>query len=150
MPQIRPYRTGDEPALSSICVRTGDGGDDATGVLDDDSLWGNLFVLPYLEHDPELAFVVESDAGAPRGYLVGTADSNAFAAWFRTSWWPRFSARWPEPAPDPPAEFSQERNLLRYAYGMRRRARTPTPPPPPRTCTSTCSRRRRARATAAS
>jgi ribosomal protein S18 acetylase RimI-like enzyme len=117
MPRIRPYRPGDEPALASICVRTADAGNDASGLLDDDVLWGHLFVLPYVEHDPELAFVVESDSGEPAGYIVATADSNAFEQWFRDSWWPRFTERWPEPGDEPDVDQdSPEYGLLRYAH----------------------------------
>jgi ribosomal protein S18 acetylase RimI-like enzyme len=115
MPRIRPYRPGDEPALASICLRTAAGGDDATGMLDDDELWASLFVLPYLEHDPDLAFVVESDSGEPTGYVVATGDSDAFELWFRDVWWPRFSERWPEPN----QQLTEQDRLLRYAYDRR-------------------------------
>jgi GNAT superfamily N-acetyltransferase len=112
MARIRPYRPGDEPALASICVRTADAGNDASGLLDDDDLWAHLFVLPYLEHDPALAFVVEADSGEPSGYLVAAADSVAFESWFRDSWWPRFAQRWPEPA----EELTEQDRLLRHAH----------------------------------
>lgn len=117
MAQIRPYRPGDEPALASICLRTADGGNDASGLLEDDDLWAHLFVLPYLEHDPGLAFVVESDCGEPAGYIVAAADSNAFELWFRDHWWPRFSERWPDPGAEP--DLDQDGpgyGLLRYAH----------------------------------
>ncbi|HEX3617752.1 MAG TPA: GNAT family N-acetyltransferase [Solirubrobacteraceae bacterium] len=112
MAQIRPYRPGDESALASVCLRTAAAGGDATGVLADDELWACLFVLPYLEHDPGLAFVVESDAGEPAGYVVATADSHAFEAWFRDDWWPRFAERWPEPE----RQLTEQDRLLRFAY----------------------------------
>lgn len=112
MAQIRPYRPGDEPALASVCLRTADAGNDATGLLADDELWASLFVLPYLEHDPELAFVVEADSGEPAGYAVAAADSTAFESWFRDSWWPRLAPRWPEPA----EQRSEQDRLLRHAH----------------------------------
>lgn len=118
MARIRPYRPGDEPVLASICVRTADAGNDASGMLDDDELWGHLFVLPYLEHDPGLAFVVEADSGEPAGYLVAAADSGAFESWFHDSWWPRFTERWPAPPQDfELAASTPELGLLHYAYG---------------------------------
>jgi ribosomal protein S18 acetylase RimI-like enzyme len=117
---IRPFRLGDEPALSRICLLTGDGGTDATGVVDDDDLWGEIFVLPYAARHPELAFVVEGDDGVPIGYVVGTPDTRAFEEWFRTQWWPRFAERWPEPPVDVPEEsLTRQQGLLRYAYGRK-------------------------------
>lgn len=112
MSRIRPYRPGDEAELASVCLRTADSGGDATGMLEDDELWANLFVLPYVERHPELAFVVETDAGHVSGYIVAAADTDAFERWFRSSWWPRFAQRWPQPA----AELSEQDRLLRYAY----------------------------------
>jgi hypothetical protein len=67
MSSIRPYRSGDEVELSAVCLQTADSGADGTGLLDDDELWAQLFVLPYLAHDPELAFVVETDDGRVAG-----------------------------------------------------------------------------------
>ena len=63
MTRIRPFQPGDEPALAEICVRTADAGADATGILADDRLWGDLFVLPYVARHPELAWVVHDPSG---------------------------------------------------------------------------------------
>jgi ribosomal protein S18 acetylase RimI-like enzyme len=115
MPQIRPYRRGDESALASICLRTAAAGGDATGLLEDDDIWASMFVLPYLEHDPGFASVVVSDSGEPAGYIVAAADTDAFESWFADTWWPRFAQRWPEPA----EELTQQDGLLRYAYSRR-------------------------------
>jgi len=112
MPRIRPYRVGDEPELANVCLQTADAGGDATGLLDDNELWANLFVLPYVERHPELAFVAETDDGRVAGYVVGASDTDEFETWFRERWWPRFAARWPEPA----TELTRQDGLLRYAY----------------------------------
>lgn len=113
MSSIRPYSPGDEPELASVCLRTAASGEDATGMLADDDLWAQLFVLPYVEHDPACAFVVETDDGRVAGYVVAAADTDAFETWFRDSWWPRFAERWPEPA----RVSNRQDELLRYAYG---------------------------------
>lgn len=115
MPHLRPFRPGDEPALAEICLRTADTGADATGILTDDDLWGQIFVLPYVARHPDLAFVVESDDGRVVGYVVGTDDTRAFEDWFHDEWWPSFAERWPRPGEDP----SRQAGLLRYAYGRR-------------------------------
>jgi ribosomal protein S18 acetylase RimI-like enzyme len=112
---IRPFRAGDEPALAEICLRTADAGVDATGVLDDDDLWAEVFVLPYVARHPEFAFVVEADDGRVVGYIVSAPDTAAFEEWFRTEWWPRHAARWPRPE----VERSRQDGILLYAYGRR-------------------------------
>ena len=116
MTRIRPFRPGDEAALADICLRTADAGLDATGVLDDDAIWAEIFVLPYAARHPETALVVETgeDTPAPRvvGYCVAAPDTAAFETWFRDEWWPQRAARWPRPE----AERSRQDGILRYAY----------------------------------
>ena len=97
MIRIRSFRTGDEAALADICLRTADAGADATGVLDDDAVWAEIFVLPYVARHPESAFVVETDDGRIVGYAVAVPDTAAFETWFRDEWWPEHGARWPKP-----------------------------------------------------
>ncbi|QLD11150.1 GNAT family N-acetyltransferase [Microbacterium oleivorans] len=113
MLHLRSARPGDENALARICLRTADHGADATGLFADDDIWAAVFVLPYAERHPELAFVVADDADDPVGYIVATSDTDAFEEWFRTDWWPRFAGRWPRPASD---DDSRQARTLRYAY----------------------------------
>lgn len=115
MALIRPFRSGDEPALADICLKTADAGADGTGILDDDDLWAEIFVLPYAARHPDLAFVVETDDGRVVGYVVGAPDTAAFEEWFRTEWWPQHAARWPKPD----GEHSRQDGILLYAYGRR-------------------------------
>ena len=118
--RIRPFRPGDEPALADICLKTADAGADATGLLDDDDLWAEIFVLPYAARHPEFAFVVETDDERVVGYVVGAPDSAAFEDWFQTEWWPRFAERWPKPQGDPlPMSVSRQDGIVRYAYARR-------------------------------
>ncbi|MCR2817567.1 GNAT family N-acetyltransferase [Microbacterium sp. zg.Y1090] len=115
MTRIRPFRPGDEPALADVCLLTADAGADATGVLADDDLWAEVFVLPYAARHPDLAFVVESDHSRVVGYTVAVPDTRAFEDWFATEWWPRHADRWPEPE----VELTRQDGILRYAYGRR-------------------------------
>lgn len=89
---LRGYEPRDLEDLVEVCIRTADVGGDATGMLDDDRLWADIYLLPYLERHPELAFVVENDTGRSIGYIVATDDTDAFDAWFRESWWPQHRA----------------------------------------------------------
>jgi ribosomal protein S18 acetylase RimI-like enzyme len=86
--RIRSFRPEDVDALSDVCVKTADVGKDATGMLEDDALWGDLFAVPYALRDPGLCWVVEADDARVIGYIVATDDTNAFATWFRDEWWP--------------------------------------------------------------
>jgi ribosomal protein S18 acetylase RimI-like enzyme len=115
MPRIRRFRTGDEPEVADICLKTADAGTDATGVFDDDAIWAEIFVLPYVHRHPDLAFVVESDDGRIVGYIVCTPDTNAFEEWFHDEWWPERGARWPEPT----TERTRQDGTLIYAYSRR-------------------------------
>ncbi|GAA1937639.1 hypothetical protein GCM10009775_32100 [Microbacterium aoyamense] len=115
MASIRPFRPGDEPALADICLKTADAGRDATGVFDDDRIWAEVFVLPYVARHPDLAFVVETDDGRVAGYIVGTPDTQAFEDWFHDEWWPSRNGAWPLPE----VERSRQDGTLIYAYGRR-------------------------------
>lgn len=116
MTGIRPFRPGDEPALAEICLRTADSGADATGLLDDDRIWAEVFVLPYVARHPDLAFVVEGEVGHLLGYVVAAPDTREFEDWFHDEWWPERGAAWPRPD----AEVTRQDRILGYAY--RRRA----------------------------
>ncbi|WP_426321146.1 GNAT family N-acetyltransferase [Microbacterium sp. E-13] len=120
MTRIRPFRPGDEPALAEVCLKTADAGADATGLLDDDDLWAEIFVLPYAARHPEFAFVVETDDERVVGYIVGAPDSAAFEEWFATEWWPPHAERWPKPEGERvPVSVSRQDGIVRYAYARR-------------------------------
>lgn len=112
MPHIRPYRPSDRAAISEICVKTADAGADATGILTDDELWGDLFAVPYVERHPDLAWVVEAEGGRTIGYIVATDDTDAFYTWFRDEWWPTFHERFPRSA----EPVSREERMIDYGY----------------------------------
>jgi ribosomal protein S18 acetylase RimI-like enzyme len=85
-------------ALYRICLETGDSGQDATRLYQDPDLLGHLYVGPYLELQPDLAFVLADDAG-PAGYVLGALDSRVFEERAEREWWPALRQR--HPAPDP-------------------------------------------------
>lgn len=112
MSHIRPYRPADRDALYEVCARTADAGGDATGILSDDRLWGDLFAVPYVERHPDLAWVVETDDERVIGYLVATDDTDAFFTWFRDEWWPAFHERFPRPE----TPTTREEKMIAYGY----------------------------------
>jgi ribosomal protein S18 acetylase RimI-like enzyme len=102
---IRGYRDGDLPRLREICVRTGDAGEDATGRHVSDELLPDVYLSPYVVHDPDWCWVVADDEDRPVGYLVAAPDTRAFVHWWRESWRPGFVRRWGAEADGPDAEL---------------------------------------------
>jgi GNAT superfamily N-acetyltransferase len=84
---LRPFRLADLDALYSICLKTGDSGQDATGLHNDPRLIGHIYAAPYSVLEPEHVFVAEDDEGVG-GYIVGSHDTNRFAGRLEQEWWP--------------------------------------------------------------
>lgn len=103
---IRSYRSGDRAALADICVRTADNGGDSRHLYADQELMPSLFAAPYAYLEPDLAFVLDDGSGRAVGYVLGTADTTAFAAAFRERWLPLVAGRFPasDAQPSTPTE----------------------------------------------
>ncbi|WP_244857566.1 GNAT family N-acetyltransferase [Agromyces archimandritae] len=104
-------------------MRTAASGEDATGQLPDDSLWANIYALPYAARHPDLTFVVTDDRDEPIGYVLGTDDTDAFERWFAAEYWPAVAHRWPERGNaedevDLSAEQAKEARLVGIASGI--------------------------------
>lgn len=91
---LRPYHPSDLPGMYRVCLRTGDAGRDATALYRHPDLIGHVYCGPYPTADPTLTFVV-GDGDGVAGYLVGAADTVAFAAWADEHWWPALRERHP-------------------------------------------------------
>ncbi|MBL1066622.1 GNAT family N-acetyltransferase [Streptomyces sp. 7-21] len=100
---IRPYRPEDRNALYDLCVPAAQRDPDRRPVWADPAIFT---AAPYLDLEPELAFVVDDGHGTAVGYLLATADTQEFVTAYRTRWLPRVAARFPEPpgAPATPDE----------------------------------------------
>ncbi|WP_416069654.1 GNAT family N-acetyltransferase [Streptomyces sp. AK02-01A] len=95
---VRAYRPEDRSALFDICVRTAYEGQDSRHIYPDPELMPNIFAAPYAALEPDLAFVLDDGEGRAVGYVLGTADTRAFAKAFRDVWLPSVTDRYPEPA----------------------------------------------------
>lgn len=91
---VRRYQPADENALYDICLRTGANGADARPLFADPRLLGSVYVGPYLALEPDLAFVLEDDAG-PGGYVLAARDTAAFERACEAHWWPALRAQYP-------------------------------------------------------
>jgi len=96
MAELRPYRPDDLEALYDICLVTGDSGKDASPKHNDGQLIGHIYAAPYGVLAPAQVIVAEDEQGVA-GYIVGTYDSDAFAALLEREWWPTLRARYAEP-----------------------------------------------------
>lgn len=110
-PTIRRFRASDIDALYDICVRTGAAGADASALVDDQRLFGEIWAAPYALFEPEHAYVI--DTGRPTGtpgspgpdvgqvddgvvgYILGTIDAVAFEDRCEREWWPGLRQRYP-------------------------------------------------------
>ena len=98
---IRPFRTGDEPGLYHVCLKTGDFGNDGEPFYrEDPDALGRIFVGPYMAYEPEFALTLEDKIGVC-GYAFAAPDSKRFYACYDTEWRPELCARFPEPQGDP-------------------------------------------------
>ena len=94
--RIRPYQAADLDDLYRICLQTANSGQDATAVVSDPKLPGQVFAAPYGIFEPSLAWVAEDEAGVA-GYILGTLDTLAFEERLEQDWWPALRARYPDP-----------------------------------------------------
>lgn len=84
---LRPYRPDDRAAMYAVCLQTAATGGDATPLHRDHSLPGKVWVGPYVEFEPDLAFVLDDGAGV-QGYVLGSLDTRAFEARLAAEWMP--------------------------------------------------------------
>jgi hypothetical protein len=97
---IRNYRPGDEAAAYDVCLKTGNHGDDGTPFFQEDpNALGRIYVGPYLKFEPDLALMLEDEAGVC-GYALGAFDSKTFYDRYEREWRPALCAQFPPPAGD--------------------------------------------------
>lgn len=102
---IRPYQPSDRDRLYEICLLTGADGEDASEHYVEPRLLGEVYVGPYLEFAPDLAWVAELD-GEPAGYVLGVEDTWSFEMHAEAEWWPGLRERYPRGSFSSPADSS--------------------------------------------
>jgi ribosomal protein S18 acetylase RimI-like enzyme len=107
---LRRARPGDRAALYAVCLATGRDGEDAGPLFRDPELLGHRYVGPYLDLEPDLAFVLE-DAAGPCGYVLGAADSVGFYRRLVDDWLPALRPRLSPPPPPGQARTGDEHLL---------------------------------------
>ena len=97
---LRQATATDHADLATVCLKTGDAGQDATAREDDPQLLGLIYAIPYQVLEPDFAFVIEGPNGVS-GYVLGAPDTQAFNARLAADWYPRLQERVADAGPDP-------------------------------------------------
>jgi len=92
---IRPFEARDLDRLYDICLNTAASGQDASSLVADPHLFGELYAAPYGVLEPQHALVVDDGTGTAVGYALGVLDTRAFEARCEEAWWPRLRERHP-------------------------------------------------------
>ncbi len=101
--------------MYDVCLRTGDNGNDATALYDDPRALGHIYVGPYLNLEPDLAFVAEDDQGVC-GYVLGALESKRFYDAYLTRWLPEIRRQHPVPAGDPAQWTPSQKVYFQYYH----------------------------------
>ncbi|MFL6206062.1 MAG: GNAT family N-acetyltransferase [Acidimicrobiales bacterium] len=93
--RIRPYEPSDLEQLYEICLRTGAAGEDATDLVGERRLFGEVYAAPSGVLEPEHALVLDRGDGSAVGYVLGALDTRSFEATCEREWWPTLRQRHP-------------------------------------------------------
>ena len=90
---LRTAKVTDLPDLLRVCLETGDSGKDATHLHKLPELVGDIYVAPYVIHEPDLAYALVTDDRVV-GYLLGVLDTKAFENVLAEKYWPIAKAKY--------------------------------------------------------
>ncbi len=90
---LRAANTADLSELRRICLETGDSGKDATHLHKLPELVGDIYVAPYVIHEPEFAYVLLAENKVV-GYLLGVLDTKSFENTLVEKYWPITKAKY--------------------------------------------------------
>jgi ribosomal protein S18 acetylase RimI-like enzyme len=90
---LRTAKVTDLPDLLRVCLETGDSGKDATHLHKLPELVGDIYVAPYVMHEPDFAYALLSDKRVV-GYLLGVLDTRAFENILVNNYWPLTKAKY--------------------------------------------------------
>ncbi len=97
---MRQACPADLPGAYTVCLQTGDAGQDASGIRENPDLLGHNYVGPYLAADMSLCLVVVDQLGVG-GYLLATDDTREFEAWREAHWLPVLREQYPRGSTSP-------------------------------------------------
>lgn len=90
---LRAANISDLPELLRVCLETGDSGKDATHLHKLPNLVGEIYVAPYVIHEPKFAYALLAGKRVV-GYLLGVLDTKAFEDVLLEKYWPIAKAKY--------------------------------------------------------
>jgi ribosomal protein S18 acetylase RimI-like enzyme len=90
---LRAANISDLPELLRVCLETGDSGKDATHLHKLPNLVGEIYVAPYVIHEPKFAYALLAGERVV-GYLLGVLDTKAFEDVLLEKYWPIAKAKY--------------------------------------------------------
>lgn len=112
---LRRAKEGDTPALSHICLLTGNAGKSAEANHDYGELPGLVYAVPYVNLPTTWGFVMvdEDRSGLVVGYILGSTDTRQYEKHAAERWWPSLAGKYD------PATLVGKPEDLRYAKLLR-------------------------------
>ena len=90
---LRPAILSDLPQLLQVCIQTANAGQGATHLHNLQDLYGEIYVAPYVIHEPGFAFsLIAGDEVV--GYLLGVLDTGKFEDKLDSAYWPATKAKY--------------------------------------------------------
>tara|TARA_Y100001970_G_C14058532_1_gene762894 strand:- start:78 stop:677 length:600 start_codon:yes stop_codon:yes gene_type:complete len=111
---IRNYCKKDLNKVYEICLKTGNAGSDASNLYKDPKLLGHVYVGPYVELEPQSAFILEIETQVC-GYIIGTKNSKHFFDKINLNWLPRMKKKYKIPLNDP-KDYNLDDGLINSFY----------------------------------
>jgi ribosomal protein S18 acetylase RimI-like enzyme len=90
---LRPSNPNDLPGLLKVCLETANGGKGAIHLHNLHDLVGEIYVAPYVLHEPNFAFTLEANEKVV-GYVLGVLDTGSFESKLDTQYWPATKAKY--------------------------------------------------------
>ncbi|KAG8766101.1 hypothetical protein FRC12_007088 [Ceratobasidium sp. 428] len=114
---IRPATAADRPALSRICLLTGDAGKSAESEYTIPELLGLVYAEPYVVVPPCFGFVLVNEQDEVLGYILGTPDTRRFETAIAKEWYTplRTQARYSK-NPYPPDVTASDRHMINLIH----------------------------------
>lgn len=107
---IRNVTMADLPGLYRVCLKTGDSGNDASGIYENPSLLGEIYVGPYVYFNSDSSFALVDDTEVV-GYSLSTLDTLKFQESCASQWWPKIQRQYKDPNIDKRDSWTADNHL---------------------------------------